>query len=163
VANEDAEVALFLRLVKSLSDAEQLILMGWLMKPAFVRARMAANLPAVSPATHLLVGTGQPQLTDREMQVLAKLADGNELAAIAQDMSLSESTVRNHLRNVAAKFAPKTEEPPAAARVDLRMLPVRLPEATYEELKRWAAEHEYPMSVIVRGLVERFLEQQRAA
>jgi DNA-binding NarL/FixJ family response regulator len=163
MANEDEEAALFLRLVKGLSEADQLILMGWLMKPAFVRTRMATNLPPLRPGSHLWAGAGQPQLTDREVQVLARLADGSELAAIAQDMSVSESTVRNHLRNVASKFAPKTEQPPAAARVDLRMLPVRLPEATYEELKSWAAEHEYPMSVIVRGLVERFLEQQRAA
>ncbi len=46
----------------------------------------------------------------------------------------------------------------------LRTMPVRFPEAQYERLRAWAESHNFPMAVVVRGLVERFLdEQQRRA
>lgn len=57
-------------------------------------------------------------------------------------------------------FAPEPlylRGPTAAAQ---RMLPVRLPERDYERLKSWAGRHEFPMAVVIRGLVERFLDAQ---
>ncbi len=43
-------------------------------------------------------------------------------------------------------------------------IPVRLSEAQHQRLKQWAAEHNFPMAVVVRGLIERFLDdwEQRA-
>jgi hypothetical protein len=45
------------------------------------------------------------------------------------------------------------------------MIPVRLSEAQHQRLKRWCAEHNFPMAVVVRGLIERFLDswEKRAA
>ena len=37
------------------------------------------------------------------------------------------------------------------------MIPVRLSEAQHRRLKDWCAEHNFPMAVVVRGLVDRFL------
>lgn len=37
-------------------------------------------------------------------------------------------------------------------------IPVRLSEAQHQRLKRWAAKHDFPMAVVVRGLIERFLD-----
>jgi hypothetical protein len=45
---------------------------------------------------------------------------------------------------------------------DLRMLPVRLPTADYERLRAWSKEHGFSMAVIIRTLVERFLDGQAA-
>ena len=45
---------------------------------------------------------------------------------------------------------------------ELRVLPVRLPAADYERLRRWSREHDFSMAVIIRTLVERFLESQDA-
>lgn len=46
----------------------------------------------------------------------------------------------------------------------LRTMPVRFPERQYQRLKDWSEQHNFPMAVIVRGVVERFLdEQQRGA
>jgi hypothetical protein len=44
-------------------------------------------------------------------------------------------------------------------------IPVRLSEAQHRRLKDWCAEHHFPMAVVVRGLIERFLEswQERPA
>lgn len=37
-------------------------------------------------------------------------------------------------------------------------IPVRLSEAQHARLKHWCAEHNFPMAVVVRGLIERFLD-----
>lgn len=41
---------------------------------------------------------------------------------------------------------------------DQIMIPVRLSEAQHRRLKEWCAEHNFPMAVVVRGLIERFLD-----
>jgi hypothetical protein len=43
----------------------------------------------------------------------------------------------------------------------LRTMPVRFPEPLYQRLKEWCGEHNFPMAVVVRGLVERFLDEQQ--
>jgi hypothetical protein len=40
------------------------------------------------------------------------------------------------------------------------MLPVRLPPELHERLRAWSAEQGFSMAGVVRGLVERFLDQQ---
>ncbi len=40
------------------------------------------------------------------------------------------------------------------------MIPVRLSEPQHRLLKDWCAENGFPMAAVVRGLVERFLEDQ---
>jgi hypothetical protein len=48
---------------------------------------------------------------------------------------------------------------------DRIMIPVRLSEAQHGRLKQWCADHNFPMSVVVRGLIDRFLDSwdKRAA
>ena len=55
-----------------------------------------------------------------------------------------------------------TAQKPGAQQVTI---PVRLSEDAHRRLKAWCAEHNFPMSVVVRGLVDRFLDswEQRAA
>jgi hypothetical protein len=48
-----------------------------------------------------------------------------------------------------------------STRGPLRMMPVRLPEEHYRRLKEWSEAHSFPMAVVVRGLVERFLDDQQ--
>ncbi len=43
-----------------------------------------------------------------------------------------------------------------------RMLPVRLSPNLHDRLRRWSIDHGFAMAVVVRGLIERFLEEQRA-
>lgn len=40
------------------------------------------------------------------------------------------------------------------------MLPVRLPPDLHERLRRWSTDQGFSMAGVVRGLVERFLDQQ---
>ncbi len=41
-----------------------------------------------------------------------------------------------------------------------QVVPVRFPEAQHQRLKNWCATHGFSMAVVVRGLVERFLDDQ---
>jgi hypothetical protein len=43
------------------------------------------------------------------------------------------------------------------------MLPVRLPPELHERLRAWSTEQGFSMASVVRGLVERFLDQQEGA
>jgi DNA-binding NarL/FixJ family response regulator len=45
-----------------------------------------------------------PDLTEREQEILLLIADGRGNAAIAQRLSLSEKTVRNHISNIFGKL-----------------------------------------------------------
>ena len=40
------------------------------------------------------------------------------------------------------------------------VLPVRLPADQLERLRSWCADHGFSMAVVIRGLVERFLDDQ---
>jgi DNA-binding CsgD family transcriptional regulator len=182
----DNEAALVLRLMQSLSSEEQLVLMSWLMKSPTERQQATASMPGqpdATPAEHWLSEQSEqwlfehrlskrwataprgsaPPLTDREAQVLRRVSEGADTATIGAEMSVSEAAVRAHLDSAAEKLrlqvraanAPRTE-------TRMTMLPVRLPRPTYDDLKRWASEHEFPMAVVVRGLVERFLTQQQS-
>ena len=43
-------------------------------------------------------------------------------------------------------------------RGDQVTIPVRLSQPQHQRLKRWCAKHGFPMAVVVRGLIERFLD-----
>lgn len=43
---------------------------------------------------------------------------------------------------------------------DQVMIPVRLSTTQHGRLKEWCAEHGFPMAAVVRGLIERFLEDR---
>jgi DNA-binding NarL/FixJ family response regulator len=72
--------------------------------------RMADELHAAGliPRLHQLPTlTDEPQfgkLTSREWAVLTRLLDGQRVAAIAADLYVSQSTVRNHLSSICAKL-----------------------------------------------------------
>jgi hypothetical protein len=43
----------------------------------------------------------------------------------------------------------------------LRMVPVRLSAEQHDELKQWCEANDFSMAVVIRGLVDRFLDSQR--
>jgi hypothetical protein len=44
-----------------------------------------------------------------------------------------------------------------------QVVPVRLPEAQYRRLKEWCQGHNFAMAVVIRGLVDQFLDRQGGA
>jgi len=79
--------------------------------------RAAANGDAVFPAEAMgrlaRFGRAEPaagwNLTAREREVLQALAEGQSTGAIARSLTLSEHTVRNHVRNVLQKLDAHTK------------------------------------------------------
>ncbi|WP_076258294.1 response regulator [Intrasporangium flavum] len=49
-------------------------------------------------------GLELPRLTDRELQILTRVAKGKLNREIASDLFISENTVRNHIRNILDKL-----------------------------------------------------------
>ncbi len=70
------------------------------------------------------------------------------------------------LSDVARREAARAVELPllaSATDASLRSVPVRFPEPLYERLKAWCSEHGFPMAAVIRGLVERFLDERGAS
>ncbi|HEY2673704.1 MAG TPA: hypothetical protein VGJ07_25490 [Rugosimonospora sp.] len=44
-----------------------------------------------------------------------------------------------------------------------QLVNIRLPSEKHEQLRTWCNEHSFSMAAVIRGLVERFLEEQQRA
>lgn len=78
---------------------------------------------------------------------------------LAEDvLRLQESSVRVHRGEPGAWSTLFTAHRPVGP--DQIMIPVRLSEEQHRRLKEWCAEHGFPMAVVVRGLIERFLDDR---
>ncbi len=44
-----------------------------------------------------------------------------------------------------------------------QLVTIRLPAERHAELRAWCSEHNFTMASVVRGLIERFLEEQKRA
>ncbi len=60
----------------------------------------------------------------------------------------------------APEFMPHTRIGPTLMRQSDQPLPVRLPSGLHARLRLWAGEHGFSMAAVVRGLIERFLDEQ---
>jgi DNA-binding NarL/FixJ family response regulator len=117
VRSADAPAVLVLTMVDdddSVAAAMQVGACGYLLKGA-VQEEVLAALRTVAgggavfgagAARRFLSGGGRPvaDLTEREAQVLAMLADGRSNAEIAREIGVSLKTVQNHVSHVVAKL-----------------------------------------------------------
>jgi DNA-binding NarL/FixJ family response regulator len=114
---DDAPAVLVLTMVDdddSVAAAMQVGARGYLLKGA-VQEEVLAALRTVAAggavfgagaARRFLSGGGRPvaDLTEREAQVLALIADGRSNAEIAREIGISVKTVQNHVSHVLAKL-----------------------------------------------------------
>jgi len=113
--------------------------------------------------------------SDQLGKIFQQLADGKPTAQIAVELGVTEGEIADELApteqltgTVSAVLMARAAVPspsPGAFGVPgpLRTMPVRFPEQQYKRLKAWCEEHKFPMAVVVRGVVERFLDEQQAA
>lgn len=70
-----------------------------------IAARIVNHFATSAPAPQAVPAVpALPELTDREREILAFLADGETNATIAERLVLSPKTVRNHVSNIFAKL-----------------------------------------------------------
>lgn len=100
-----------------------------------------------------------------EPSILARFAEGRTRGEVAEQLALSEQTVQERVREIVermrlARGGRQAVLTPMTVAGPHQMLPVRLPEEQHRRLKEWCEEHGFSMAVVIRGLVERFLEDQ---
>jgi hypothetical protein len=148
--------------------------------------RLAAGMPVGVLASEFGVDTDvlraalrdlarRTHRSDRLAGIFEKLAEEKTTAEAASELGLTQEELLAELeptdalteRVCAALMARTALSSPAvpyvgaSARGPLRTMPVRFPEAQYQRLKEWCQEHGFSMAVVVRGLVERFLDAQQ--
>jgi two-component system nitrate/nitrite response regulator NarL len=67
-------------------------------------AKLLEEATAVQPGTPELTESPAADLTDREREVLYLLAQGLNTRHIAESLSISSSTTRNHIQNILHKL-----------------------------------------------------------
>jgi hypothetical protein len=115
----------------------------------------------------------QPESGSRA-RLLELVADGSTIAEASEELGLALPQARDELEPthaltgaISAALTARTALPRPPIRLEaapqgpLRTVPVRFPKQQYERLKAWSEEHNFPMAVVVRGLVERFLDEQQ--
>lgn len=75
------------------------------------------------PSIHTRLA-GQP-LTEREVEILARVASGLDHAAIAADLHLSPHTVKGHLQRAARKLRTTSRAQSVGVAIATRQLPPR--------------------------------------
>lgn len=118
-----------------------------------------------------------PETPERLASIFRLLADGKSRTEIAEELGISEEEVTRELQepfrlstmlensfyeHAAVEKASWTPELPwfTPGPAGQQMMPVRFPDELHRRLKEWCAEHGFSMAVVVRGLVERFLDEQ---
>jgi hypothetical protein len=138
--------ALLLKAIRSLPDDEQEQLLVSLLDRVAGPAQDPGHAPGAGPAP------GARPAPDAEAAGLS----GIRLSGLLRSLPVG-------LAPLELRFGP----PPlaglsssVAAEHGLKVLPVRLPTGDYERLRAWSKQHDFSMAVIVRTLVERFLNSQ---
>jgi hypothetical protein len=86
--------------------------------------------------------------------------------------SLTAWLLDNNRRSVTARTwlapPPAPDQPvqrltsPLSAGEDTQLVTIRLPADRHAELRQWCSDHGFTMAAVVRGLVDRFIDEQRA-
>jgi hypothetical protein len=142
------------------------------------------RVDAVRAALHTVAD--HPAATEPFASILRLIGDGRSRADVASELEISQEELTAaldplrsselqkkmaHAFRALGEARPLVGAPGGTPRTEMvgagalgtgahQMVPVRFPEAQHQRLKTWCATHGFSMAVVVRGLVERFLDEQ---
>jgi DNA-binding NarL/FixJ family response regulator len=98
--------------IEEVADAVRKVFAGESLFPAALASKLLADFSGQPKALDDPVPVS-PRLTEREVAVLKLVARGDGNAAIASQLSVSESSVRNHVANILTKLQQRSQIEPA--------------------------------------------------
>jgi two-component system NarL family response regulator len=108
-------------------DALRQVHQGWVVVSPAMAPRFLSDLgqPAEAAPGDRVSPGGETQITLREQEILRLVARGHSNAQIADELSVSENTVKTHIKNILGKLQVKNRSQAAsyAARMGLTQTP----------------------------------------
>jgi ribosomal subunit interface protein len=90
--------------IEEVASAVRAVMAGQSLLSPAMAAKLISEFGTVGPAGEGVGRTPATRLTDHELDVLRRVARGMHNEAIAAELDVSESTVRNHVANILAKL-----------------------------------------------------------
>ena len=102
------------RLIEAIHDAQS----GGAPMTSSIARKVLQMFPQVSPRS----GSDQPNLTDREQEILALLVKGNSYKMIAAACTISLDTVRSHIKKIYEKLHVHSQTEAVAKAIQQRLV-----------------------------------------
>ena len=90
--------------IEEVADAIRAVVSGQSLISPSMASKLLAEFAVLSQAEGQVRDASTPRLTERELEVLSRVAEGMSNREIADVLEISENTVKNHVRNILEKL-----------------------------------------------------------
>ena len=90
--------------IEEVADSVRAVMAGHSLLSPSMAAKLITEFGSPGPVSEALGAVAGAGLTDQELEVLKRVARGLPNESIAAELSVTESTVRNHVANILAKL-----------------------------------------------------------
>jgi DNA-binding NarL/FixJ family response regulator len=90
--------------IEEVADSVRAVMAGQSLLSPSMAAKLITEFGSVGPVSEVVGAVAGAGLTDQELEVLRRVARGLPNESIASELSVTESTVRNHVANILAKL-----------------------------------------------------------
>jgi two-component system NarL family response regulator len=90
--------------IEEVADAVRAVMRGESLISPSMASKLLAEFAVLSRAEGQVRDASTPRLTERELEVLSRVAEGMSNREIADVLEISENTVKNHVRNILEKL-----------------------------------------------------------